>query len=310
MKKFLVSFAVAVSAIAAHASPEKITIMNAQGPQQGMTAQYMRIVDEANAIQNEFQFLTDFRQGGFESIAVKAMLQEPKNRLATITNSVVEGMSRGLVDESSIAPVFSFGDSCWAVISTLGEHNRGIASIGKNTKEITGGGPAPGGAAHITALEIGAKQGIPTRYIVYKSNIEALVNMVGDEKSVNIVLERAQNYVQLKDKNPNVKALAVSCPHRISLIPAVPTLQEQGIKAPYIWNFLIASKDMPVERRQKIERIFIQATKNVGREKIVQLSDVISPIWLGTSSVDHYNQSIAQLKQARQQWENQINANK
>lgn len=310
MKKFLVSFAMAVSAVAAHANPEKITIMNAQGPQQGMTAQYMRIVEEANAIQNEFQFVTDFRQGAFESIAVKAMQQEPKNRLATITNSVVEGMSRGFVDESAITPVFSFGDSCWAVISTLGEHGRGIASIGKNAKEITGGGPAPGGAAHITALEIGSKQNLPVRYILYKSNIEALVNMIGDEKSVNLVLERAHSYLQMQDKNPNVKALAVSCPHRIAVLPNVPTLQEQGIKAPYIWNFLIASKEMPIERRQKIERIFIQATKNVGREKIVQLSDVVSPIWLGTSSADHYTQSIAQLKQARQRWESQINANK
>ncbi len=308
MKKLLVSITLAVSAICAHASPEKITIMNAQGPQQGMTPQYMRIVEEANAIQSEFQFVTEFRQGAFESIAVKAMLQEPKNRLATITNSVVEGMSRGLVDEAAVAPVFSFGDSCWAVISTLGEHGQGISSISKGAKEITGGGPAPGGAAHITALEIGAKQNIPARYIVYKSNLEALVNMIGDEKSVNIVLERAHNYLQLKDKNPNVKALAVSCPHRIAILPGVATLQEQGVKAPYIWNFLIASKDMPVERRQKIERIFIQATKNVGREKIVQLSDVVSPIWLGTSSADHYNQSIAQLKQARQRWESQINA--
>ena len=58
---------VAAASIAAHAQ-EKITIANAQGPTQSMTAQFMRVVEEANKLQNKYQFVFEFKPGGHVDI--------------------------------------------------------------------------------------------------------------------------------------------------------------------------------------------------------------------------------------------------
>ena len=311
MKKIILAAIVAAGLISTAYSQEKIVIANAQGPQQSMTPQFMRIVEQANAMQARYQFVTDFKPGGFESIAIRHMLEDPQRRLGTITNAVMEGMDRGFVNERDIVPVFSFGDSCWTIITRGGTQGQGLVSLSKDNsvKDLTGGGPAPGGAAHLTALEIGQKYNLPVRYVVYKSNAEALVNMVGDEKSVNIVLERARNYMQFRDRSPGINALAVSCPHRHALLPTVPTLAEQGIDAPYIWNFLVASAEMSAGRRKEIEDIFTQATRQVGREVTQELSDMQSPIFSGVKSADHYRVSLDRLKRARSKWAAAIRAN-
>jgi tripartite-type tricarboxylate transporter receptor subunit TctC len=311
MKKIILAAIVAAGLISTAYSQEKIVIANAQGPQQSMTPQFMRIVEQANAMQARYQFVTDFKPGGFESIAIRHMLEDPQRRLGTITNAVMEGMDRGFVNERDIVPVFSFGDSCWTIITRGGTQGQGLVSLSKDNsvKDLTGGGPAPGGAAHLTALEIGQKYNLPVRYVVYKSNAEALVNMVGDEKSVNIVLERARNYMQFRDRSPGINALAVSCPHRHALLPTVPTLAEQGIDAPYIWNFLVASAEMSTGRRKEIEDIFTQATRQVGREVTQELSDMQSPIFSGVKSADHYRVSLDRLKRARSKWAAAIRAN-
>lgn len=312
MNRFIRLFLIFTTILSVNAvAAEKILISNAQGPQQSMTPQFLRIIERANANQNLYQFVVEFKQGGYESIAVKHMLEDPRNRLATITNSVVEGIDRGFVQEQDITPVFSFGDSCWTVITSIGKDGQGLASIANDprVREITGGGPAPGGAAHLTALEVATKYKLPVRYILYKSNIEALVNMVGDENSVNFVVERAQNYTQFREKSSRVNALAVSCPTRHPRIPNVKTLAEQGIDAPYIWNFLVASSKMPVDKRRAIEDIITRATRDIGAETLFELSDIQSPIFRGVTTEDHYNQSLTKLKKARKKWETQIKSN-
>jgi tripartite-type tricarboxylate transporter receptor subunit TctC len=287
---------------------EKIVIANAQGPAQSMTAQFLQVVEVANQIQKKYKFVTEFKPGGFESIAVRAMTQDPNRTLATITNSVFEAIDRNLIKESDMTPVFSFGDSCWTVVSTLGSSTAGINSIRRHgANEITGGGPAPGGAAHITALIAADRNNVPVRYILFKSNLEALTLMVGDKgTTVNFVLERAINYSQLKERLPSLNALAVSCPKRHPLLPDVLTLKEQNVDAPYIWNFLVANPGMSQERRNEIEQIFIAATNAVGQERIFKLSDIVSPIFTGSTTQEHYQKSFSTLRHFRSQYKDKI----
>jgi tripartite-type tricarboxylate transporter receptor subunit TctC len=310
MKQMLLAVVFVSAALASHAQ-EKIVIANAQGPTQSMTAQFMRVVEEANRTQNKYNFVFEFKPGGFESIAVRSMSQHPNNTLATITNSVFEAIDRKLIKESDMVPVFSFGDSCWTVVSTLSTDTAGINGIKlQGADEITGGGPAPGGAAHITALIAGDKAGVPVRYILFRSNLDALTTMVADRgTTVNFVLERANNYAQLKERLPAMNALAMSCPIRHSLLPNVKTLKEQNVDAPYIWNFLIADPRMEVTRRSEIEQIFIAATRSVGKEEIFRLSDMVSPIFSGVKTVDHYRTSVDHLKRARAKWAAEIKSN-
>ena len=189
MKKI---FALFLLAISLHASAkETIVVLNPQGPSHSGTPQLMAMVDEANKQQNKYQFVIEFKPGAFESIALRELTDSNQTKISTMTNAAIEGFDRGLVNESGLIPVFSQGDSCWAVIGVT-KTNNGLESF-KSLNELVVGGPAIGGATHLAALEIGRRYNIPVRYIVYKSNYDAFINMVADS-SINFIFERVKNY--------------------------------------------------------------------------------------------------------------------
>jgi tripartite-type tricarboxylate transporter receptor subunit TctC len=277
---------------------ETIVVVNAQGPSQSMTPQIFAVVDEANKIQNKYKFVMEFKAGGFESIGVREALENPKNRIVTITNSVVEAESRGLVDLNKLEPVFSHGSACWALITNFNEKNL--------PKEITIGGPAIGGATHLIGLEIGKKLNIPVRYIVYRSNADAFLHMVSDDNSVNFIIERVTSYNQFVTKNPKLQIIGMNCPERHPDLPQIKTLTEQKIAAPYIFHFTMASKEMPRETRENISAIFQKATLNLGKNKLFELGDFISPVFYKQDTTTHYNASISILKSFREKYKAEI----
>jgi tripartite-type tricarboxylate transporter receptor subunit TctC len=286
---------------------ETITVVNAQGPSQSMTPQILQLVDEANKLQNKYKFVIDFRQGAFESIGVRHTLEDPTNRVVTITNSVIEAESRGLVDLSKLTPVFSHGSACWAVITNFGKTEEGFESISKNPpKQITLGGPAIGGAAHLIGLEVGKRFNIPVRYVVYRSNADALIQMVADDNSVNMVVDRVTNFKQFVSKNPKLQVLGLSCPERHPDLPQAKTLKEQKIDAPYIFHFTLAPNEMPDSKKKDIENIFRQATQNLGKVKLFEVADFISPVFYNVDTQTHYKNSISLLKSYRDRYSEEI----
>ena len=299
MKKILAGFVFLFFGFAQ--AQETIIVINAQGPTQSMTPQILALVDEANKVQSKYKFITEFKPGGFESIGVREALEHSKNRVVTITNSVVEAESRGLVDLTKLEPVFSHGSACWAVITNFSEKNI--------PKEITIGGPAIGGAAHLIGLEIGKKYNIPVRYIVYRSNADALIQMVSDDNSVNMVVDRVTNYKQFVGKNPKLQVLGLSCPERHPDLPQIKTLTEQKIVSPYIFHFTMASKEMPKETQEDIAAIFQKATLSLGKARLFELGDFISPVFFKQDVKTHYNASINLLKLFREKYQVEIKAN-
>lgn len=286
---------------------ETITVVNAQGPTQSMTPQILALVDEANKSQTRYHFALEFKPGAFESIGVRYTLESPKNRVVTITNSVVEAETRGLTDLSKLEPIFSHGSACWAVITNFGKTEAGLDSIKDNPpKEITLGGPAIGGAAHLIGLEIGKRYNIPVRYIVYRSNADALLNMVADDNSVNMVVDRVINYKQFAPKNQKLQVLGLSCPQRHPDLPNVKTLTEQKIVSPYIFHFTLASKEMSKETQEDIAEIFKKATLSLGQKKLFELGDFIAPVFYKTDTNTHYNNSISILKTFRERYKTDI----
>ena len=281
-------------------SQETIIIVNAQGPSQSMTPQIMRIIEDANKSQTKYKFILEFKPGGFESIGLKYMLEDPTRRVATITNATIESFDRGFVNPSDIIPVFSHGDACWAVITNFGDPKKGLASIKTSgVKELVAGGPALGGATHLLALQLGKKYNLPVRYIVYRSNFDALVNMAADDNSINFIVERFTNYEQFVAKNPRLRILGMACPVRNPDHPEIKTVLEQGVDSPYIFQFTVASKQMPEQKRKDIEEIFAQVTKNIGKNNMFKISDYMSPVFYNQSSQAHYDQSITRLRALR-----------
>lgn len=279
---------------------ETIVISNPLGPNHSGTPHIVAMIDKANSLQSRYNFVQEFRVGAFESISLRHILTAPNKYLAMITNTTAEAVDRGFVKLENYVPVFSQGDSCWMVIALTGQ-DRDLASI-KNLKEIVVGTPALGGATHLAALEIGRKYNVPVRMVVFNSNFDALVNMAANN-GINFVIERVANYKQYKDKNPNMQMLAAQCPTRYPGLPEIPTLSEYGITSPYIWQQLVASRDMDPKRLLEIKEIITRAELALTRDHIFRISDQIPPIFVGKTTEQHYQDSWNRLRYQRAKWQ-------
>jgi tripartite-type tricarboxylate transporter receptor subunit TctC len=244
---------------------ENIKIYSPYSPGHSATPAMLKIIDEANSSQNIYKFSLEFKPGGNQIIAVKSL--DNVNSLAIIAPAFVENVASGQLNEKDYVPVYALGDACWVVIT-----NKSL----KGQQEFTVGGVGYGNAAHLTALALGEKHKFSVRYIVFKSNNDALVNMAGDN-GIEFVIDRFEGYNNLKSKNSKLNMIAASCPARLPQAPSVPTLKEMGIVAPYIFNIIIAHKDMPRGRQVAIAKILEAATDRIGDAEIYKLSAVRPP---------------------------------
>lgn len=279
---------------------ETIIISNPLSPTHSGTAHIVAMMEQANRMQDRYNFVQEFRVGAFESISLRHILTAPNRYLAMITNTTAEAVDRGLVRLENYVPVFSQGDSCWVVIALTGS-GTDLSAV-RNLKEIVVGTPALGGATHLAALEIGKRYNVPVKIVLFNSNFDALVNMAANN-GITFVIERVSNFNQYKSKNPNMQVLATQCPTRHPGLPGMKTLAEYGIDTPLIWQQLVASKDMDPQRRQDLVAIITQAELALGRDRIFEISDQIPPLFTGKSTEQHYRESWAKLLAQRSKWE-------
>jgi tripartite-type tricarboxylate transporter receptor subunit TctC len=277
---------------------ENIKIFSPYSPGHSATPAMLKIIDEANSGQNIYKFLLEFKPGGNQIIAVKSL--DTANSLAIIAPAFVENVASGQLNEKDYVPIYSLGDACWAVVT-----NKPL----KGQKEFVVGGVGYGNAAHLTALALGEKHKFSVRYIVFKSNNEALVNMVGDN-GVEFVIDRFEGYENLRSKNLKMTMIAASCPNRLPQAPKVPTLKEMGVEAPYIFNIIIAHKDMPRGRQVAIAKILEAATDRIGDAEIYKLSAVRPPQFDRVSTEQFYNKSISTVKTLQNKYKTQIEQSK
>ena len=279
-------------------SSENIKIYSPYSPGHSATPAMLKIIDEANLAQNIYKFSLEFKPGGNQIIAVKSL--DTANSLAIIAPAFVENTASGQLNEKDYVPVYALGDACWAVIT-----NKSL----KGQREFTVGGVGYGNAAHLTALALGEKHKFSVRYIVFKSNNDALINMAGDN-GIEFVIDRFEGYNNLKSKNSKLNMIAASCPARLPQAPGVPTLKEMGVEAPYIFNIIIAHKDMPRGRQIAIAKILEAATDRIGDSEIYKLSAVRPPQFDRISAEQFYNKSISTVKTLQNKYKTQIEQSK
>jgi tripartite-type tricarboxylate transporter receptor subunit TctC len=277
---------------------ENIKIFSPYSPGHSATPAMLKIVDEANSSQNIYKFSLEFKPGGNQIIAIRAL--DNSNSLAIIAPAFVENVASGQLNEKDYVPVYALGDACWAVVT-----NKPL----KGQQEFVVGGVGYGNAAHLTALALGEKHKFSVRYIVFKSNNDALVNMAGNN-GIELVIDRYESYENLRSKNSKMTMIAASCPNRLPQAPSVPTLKEMGIDAPYIFNIIIAHKDMPKGRQMAIGKILESATEKIGEKEIYKLS-AVRPSQFNNLSVDQfYNKSISTVKTLQSKYKTQIEQSK
>ena len=292
MKKIFLSLFLSFSFMA-HAA-ETIKIYSPYSPGHSATPALFKIIDVANSKQNIYKFVLEFKPGGNQVIAVKSL---DENSLAIIAPAFVENVEAGRLKEEDYVPVYALGDACWAVVT-----NKPL----KGQKEFTVGGVGFGNAAHLTALALGEKHNFDVRYIIFKSNNDALINMAGNN-GVEFVIDRYEGYQNLKTRNQNLNMVAASCPVRLPQEPNVKTLKEMGVDAPYIFNILIAQRSMSEGRRKAIGIILHDATKQVGEKEIFDLSAVRPPQFDGVSVEEFYSKSVSQVKRLQTKYRQEIN---
>ena len=295
MKKLLTILALVASSLT-HAA-ETIKIYSPYSPGHSATPALLRVVDEANAAQKIYNFVVEFKPGGNQIIAVKSL---DENSLAIIAPAYVENVESGKLNERDYYPVWAMGDACWAVVTS-----KPLAG----QQEFVVGGVGFGNAAHLTALALGEKYKFNVRYVVFKSNNDALVNMAGNN-GVEFVIDKYEAYESLKTKNPKMQMVAASCPARLPQAPSIKTLKQQGIDAPYVFNIAIASRDMTNARRVAIGNILDNATVKLGEAEIFKLSAMRPPIFDGVSAEQFYQQSVGSVRNLQSKYRKQIESSK
>ena len=287
---------------------EKITVFYPYSPSASSTPAMLRVIDEANKMQSGFEFMLEFKPGANQSIAIKAMDQDPKDSVALIAPAYVENHRSKVIDRNNYVPVWAMGDACWPVFTNVGDMSKGISSLAGN-KELVVGGVGFGNAAHLTGIMLGEKYKFNTRYVVFKSNTDALINMVGNN-GVNIAIDKIDGYAAFKPKNNNLQVLAVSCPNRMMAIPGVKTLKEQGIDAPFVFNIVVANKSMDDDRRTKIRAILTLAADRMGADAFMKLSGLLPPQFNGISQDEFYSKSISKFDNLLDKYKNTIESSK
>ena len=273
---------------------ETIRIYSPYSPAHSGTPAMLRIVEQANKNQSIYKFVLEFKPGGNQIIAVKSI--DPDNTLAIIAPAFVENVNSGKLNASDYVPVHSLGDACWVGIS-----NGPLAG----RKELVTGGVGFGNAAHLTSLALGQKYKFDVRYIVFKSNNDALVNMAGNN-GVEFVIDKYEAYESLKSKNDKLQLVAASCPKRIPQEPKLKTFKEIGIEAPYVFNITVAHKDMNDTRKKAISNILNKATVEVGQNEIFKLSAMRPPVFDGISDKEFYEKSVGLVTSMQNKFKKQI----
>lgn len=254
-------------------SKEIITLEYGAAASQSNYGSTLKMLEHASASQDKYQFILEMKPGANGVLALKAMDQNPSNRIANVAPAFVENARAGLIDDKDYVPVSATGDTCWGIITNIGDTAKGLASL-RGVKEITVGGTGYGNAAHLTALVIGKEYGFKVRYIVYKSNFDALMNMASG-LDINFVIETVANYRTYKARNPNLQLLGITCPNRVKAMPEIKTVKEQGFDTPSIFFGTVANVKMPAERRQEIARILNNAVIKTRPE--LEAVDIIAP---------------------------------
>ena len=282
---------------------ETVTVYTPYNASHGGNAAFQRVLERANEIQKDYRFQFELKPGAQGLIALRTAAEHPENRLAIINAAFVELLENGQAQESDWVPVHAIGEACWAVLTLGGNESQGIASL-KNMSEITVGTVGVGNVTHLTALAIGERVGVPVRLVLFKSNYDALVNLVGNH-GVNFAIERYAVVSQFQERNPNIQVVGMSCPTRYAAMH-VATLKEQGLNLPGVINIVMANQAMPAQRQAAVARILDQATRDVGLQEIQHLSDMRSPIFDGVSTQQFYRSRINALKTLRKRYVKQI----
>ena len=293
MKKL---FAILITALTFSAqAAENITIKSMYNAQHAGHAALYKIMEQANAVQQQYNFVLEMKPGANGVLAVKDMDRVPATSLALINAAYVQNTIDNVLNEADYVPVVSLGDACWFIVGNVGSEQQGLKSLSTVTQSLMLGAPGIGSASHLMSLEIAEKLNVPIGFVSFKSAGEASIVVTG-ENGLHLALMTANEYSSLKTRNPRLQRLAIHCERRHPDAPGVATTKQQGINTPYIFNTVLASVNMPTTKLQEIKTILNNAVRAVGQEQILAISDFNPPNFRNQSVDDYHKEKVRIMK--------------
>jgi hypothetical protein len=280
---------------------ETITLTSPYGPGHFTTPPVYPILEAANQSQNKYNFVLELKPGGNGVVNVRYMDQSPETRLSIIAPAHVENIDSGELIESNYVPVTGLGDAC------VGVFVRNDQVFKK--PELIVGGVGFGNAAHLTGLSVAERFNQTSRYIPFKTNLDAFVSLAQDG-GIDITTERVLTYNNMRSKFQNIRVYAVNCPVRITDSPETPTMSELGYRVPTVWNIFIANKAMSAERRTELAKILDASIVKVGAAKIKELSDLRPPVFDSINIQNFYNSRIETHRLVLRKYKSKVESDK
>lgn len=146
-----------------------------------------------------------------------------------------------------------------------------IAYAKANPGKLNIGNPGAGTKGHICAAMIGMQAGVEINHIPYKGSPPLLADLLGGH--IDFALDAPSNYLP-HIKDGKILGVAVTTAERVSEMPEVKTVAEQGFDGfnQTLWFGAVGPKDMPADIVDKIHTAIKEWTDTpAAKEKLKSL---------------------------------------
>lgn len=146
-----------------------------------------------------------------------------------------------------------------------------IAYAKANPGKVNIGNPGAGTKGHICAAMIGMEAGVEINHIPYKGSPPLLADILGGH--IHFALDAPSNYLP-HIKDGKIHGVAVTSAKRVSEMPEVQTVAEQGMDGydQTLWFGAVGPKDMPADIVDKLHMAIKEWTDTpAAREKLTSL---------------------------------------
>ena len=152
-----------------------------------------------------------------------------------------------------------------------------LAHIKANRDKVTLANAGLGAVSHLCGLLFQSAIGIDMVTVPYKGTGPAMTDLLGGQ--VDLLCDQTTQTVPLI-KDGRVKVFGVTVPKRLSALPNVPTLDEQGMKGfeDKVWHGMYAPKGTPAPVLEKVNAALRAAMDDpTVKQRMVDLSADIVP---------------------------------
>lgn len=214
------------------------------------------------------QFIVENKPGASSNIAEDAVSRSAPDGYTIVIGSTANTISMNALKltydfAKDLSPIAAFanGPIILMVNSKLGVSNvKDFVEYAKANKgKVTFGSSGTWSGPHMAGEQFSVATGTDLQFIPYQGVPAAITALLGEQiQSVFATAPTAAGFA----KDDRVKLLAVASDNRSSLLPEVPTLQEEGLKGAdtSIWYGFFAPKGTPLAIRQKLAEAIAKIT--------------------------------------------------